>query len=54
MVSRSSRPGGPPLIPYLDPDRSNDTEPSQETDPDMDLFFDSLVWEETEEEQPNR
>lgn len=42
------------MIPFLDPDMMTESETTVETDPELDLFFDSLVWEDAEEEDPHQ
>jgi hypothetical protein len=36
------------MVPFLDPDRTTESEATPEPDPEMDRFFESLVWEEAE------
>lgn len=42
------------MVPSHDPDLMTESEAPLESDPEMDLFFDSLVWEDVEEEQVRR
>jgi hypothetical protein len=42
------------MVPFLDPDGMTESETTPETDPDLDVFIDSLVWEEADEEETPR